>query len=302
MSAILIRAACFLSIIALGYMLRRIGVFGPEAFSVLSKVVIKLTLPAAIVSGFVGKEIDPTMLTLSLLALGGGLLYMGLGFVTNLRGTRARRAFEVLNLPGYNIGNFTIPFAQSFLGPIGAITCSLFDIGNAIVLLGGSFSVASMIQDGTRFSLKRLAKTMGKSVPFMTYLIVTTICLLRIPIPGPVAELAGIIGSANAFMAMLMIGVGFQVTANREQLGEIVKVLGIRYALAAVLALIFYFLLPFAPEIRKTLVILVFSPIGSAVPAYTEELKSDVGLSSAINSLSMIISIMIIVILLIVML
>jgi len=302
MSAILIRAACFLSIIVLGYVLRRIGVFGPESFSVLSKVVIKLTLPAAIVSGFVGKEIDPSMLTLSLLALGGGLLYMGLGFVTNLRGTRARRAFDVLNLPGYNIGNFTIPFAQSFLGPIGVITCSLFDVGNAFVLLGGSFSVASMIQDGTKFSLKRLAKNLMKSVPFVSYMVVVTLSLLRIPIPGPVAELAGIIGSANAFAAMLMIGVGFKVEANREQLGEIVKVLGIRYALAAVLALGFYFLLPFALEIRQALVILVFSPIGSAVPAYTEELKSDVGLSSAINSLSMIISIVIIVVLLIVML
>ena len=52
----------------------------------------------------------------------------------------------------------------------------------------------------------------------------------------------------------------------------------------------------------QALVILAFSPIGSAVPAFTEELKSDVGLSSAVNSISMVLSIAIIVALLLIML
>ena len=302
MTAVLVRAGCFLAILVLGYVLRRVGVFGPEAFSVLSKVVIKMTLPAAIISSFVGKEINPAMLIVSLLGLGSCLLYMGLGFVTNLRNSKDRRAFEVLNLPGYNIGNFMIPFVQSFLGPLGVITCSLFDVGNAVVLLGGAYSVAAMIQDGSRFSLKRLGKTLLRSVPFVTLLIVVTMALLHIPVPGPIVELAGIMGSANAFVSMLMIGVGFRVEANREQLGRLGKIFGIRYAVAAILAVIFYFILPFELEIRQALVLLVFSPVGSAVLAFTGELKSDVGLSSAINSVSMMISIPIIVVLLIVML
>ena len=70
----------------------------------------------------------------------------------------------------------------------------------------------------------------------------------------------------------------------------------------AVLALVFYFLLPFRLEVRQALVILVFSPIASAAPAFTGELKSDVGLASALNSMSIICSIVIIVVLLLVML
>ena len=302
MTAVLVRAGCFLAILVLGYVLRRVGVFGPEAFSVLSKVVIKMTLPAAIISSFVGKEINPAMLIVSLLGLGSCLLYMGLGFVTNLRNSKDRRAFEVLNLPGYNIGNFMIPFVQSFFGPLGVITCSLFDVGNAVVLLGGAYSVAAMIQDGSRFSLKRLGKTLLRSVPFVTLLIVVTMALLHIPVPGPIVELAGIMGSANAFVSMLMIGVGFRVEANREQLGRLGKIFGIRYAVAAILAVIFYFILPFELEIRQALVILAFSPIGSAVPIFTGELKGDVGLSAAINSVAILISIVIIVVLLLVML
>ena len=109
--------------------------------------------------------------------------------------------------------------------------------------------------------------------------------------------------NANAFMAMLMIGVGFKLQlSDKKQVGTIVKLLSIRYAVATIFALIFYFALPFALEVRQALVILAFSPIGSAVPVFTAELKGDVGLSSAINSIAILISIVIIVLLLIFML
>ena len=43
---ILARAACYIAIILMGYILRRKGFFGEETFGVLSKIVIKITLPA----------------------------------------------------------------------------------------------------------------------------------------------------------------------------------------------------------------------------------------------------------------
>ena len=104
-------------------------------------------------------------------------------------------------------------------------------------------------------------------------------------------------------MAMFMIGVGFKLAlGDRGQIGKVLRILGVRYGVGAVLALIFYFALPFALEVRQALVILAFSPIGSAVPGFTGELKGDVGLSSALNSITIIISIVIIVALLSVML
>ena len=49
---ILTRAGCFVGIIVLGQILRRTGFFGPETFGVLSKIVIRITLPAAILASF----------------------------------------------------------------------------------------------------------------------------------------------------------------------------------------------------------------------------------------------------------
>ena len=295
---ILIRAGSFVSIILLGYFLKKIGFFKQEDFTILSRITIRITLPAAIITSFAGKQIDMALLSLVLLAIGCGLLYMAMGFFLNRKKSREERAFAILNLPGYNIGTFVIPFAQSFLGPMGVVATSLFDTGNAVICLGGAFSVASMVKDGSGFSVKRIGKALVRSVPFVTYVLMLLMNLVHLPVPGFILSCAGVIASANAFMAMLMIGVGFKLEGDRSQIRTIVRMLSVRYGVATVLALIFYFLLPFALEIRQALVILAFSPIGSAVPGFTGEMKGDVGLSSALNSMAIVISIVITVILL----
>lgn len=299
MQEILVKAACYISIIVLGYVLRKRGFFGPETFGVLSKIVMKITLPCAIIASSAGKGIDLSMLAITLLGLGGGVLYMILGSVTHKHRGKDEQSFAILNIPGYNIGTFAMPFTQSFLGPMGVITTSLFDMGNAFVCLGGAYGVAASVKEGKGFDLKRILVGLSRSIPFMTHLTMVLLNLLHLAPPAPVVSFAQIIGNANAFLAMLMIGVGFNLSGEKSQFGSIFRVISIRYGLATVLALLFFFLLPFELEVRQALVILAFSPIGSAVPIFTAELKGDVGLSSAINSISIIISIVITVLLLI---
>lgn len=299
---ILARAGCYIAVIILGYVLRRKGFFGPEAFGVLSKLVVKITLPAALIASTAGKTIDPRLLSLVLIGFGGGVVYMILAALLNRKADREKRAFAILNTPGYNIGTFALPFTSSFLGPVGVITTSLFDVGNSFVCLGGAYGVAATVKEGKGFSVKRVLKALATSIPFLTQIVIVTMNVCGWKFPDTVITLAEIIGNANAFLAMLTIGVGFKLSGDRSQLGSIVQILSVRYGFATVLALACYFLLPFSLETRQTLVILAFAPIGSAVPLYTAELKSDVGLSSAINSIAIVISIVIIVTLLVVML
>lgn len=299
---ILTRAGCFVGIIVLGQILRRTGFFGPETFGVLSKIVIRITLPAAILASSAGKPIEASMLTLSALGLGGGALYMAAGWLLQRRNSREQMAFDMLNLPGYNIGTFALPFTQCFLGPVGVLTTSLFDVGNSFVCLGGSYGVARAVKEGGRLDVKRMLKAPLTSIPFLTHVVMVTLNLNGLVPPKAVLSFAEILGNANAFLAMLMIGVGMNLSADRSKLAAMVRILGTRFGIAAVLALAYYFLLPFDLEVRQTLVILAVSPIGSAIPVYTAELDGDVGLSSTINSIAIVISIVVIVTLLMVML
>lgn len=295
------RAACFCAIILLGYSLRRAGFFKPEDFHVLSKIVLKITLPASIVFSFSDKVIDVSMLLLSLIGLGAGVIYLCLGFLLNIGAPKEKKAFELLNLAGYNIGNFTLPFVQSFLGSSGVVATSLFDTGNAVICLGGAYSVAAIVngEEGKREKKKgsivplvmQVIKTLLKSVPFDAYLIMTALCLLHIRLPQPIISFSEIIANGNAFLAMLMIGVGFKLSGDRTQVGTIAKLLSVRYGVAVVLSLTLYFLLPVPLEYRQALAVLPFAPLASAAPAFTGDLKGDIGLSSAVNSISIMISI-----------
>ena len=290
-----------MAIIFLGHILRRRGFFGPETFSVLSKIVMKITLPAAILSSAAGKPIDAGMLTLALTGLCGGILYIAIGWLFGGRDNR-KRAYFIQNLPGYNVGTFAVPFTQSFLGPVGVLTASIFDLGNAFVCFGGAYSVARAVKEDGKADFRRVLTAPLTSLPFLTYAVMAILNLNHLSPPKVVVSFAEIVGGANAFLAMLMIGVGLNLTIDRSKLDIMAKVLLTRFAVAAVLAFGCYRLMPFALEVRQTLVILLFSPFTSTVPVYTAELGEDVGLASAINSMSIVISIVLIVALLTVML
>lgn len=294
MLEILGKAGGYVAIILLGIILRKIGFFKESDFDVLAKICLRITLPASVIYSFSGKEFDLSLISLCLLGFGAGLIYIVTGYLVNLKNKKAA-AFSIVNLSGYNVGCFTVPFVQGFLGPLGIITTSLFDVGNAMICLGGSYSVASIVKEGGKLSVKRIGKSLLSSVTFITYAAMIFLRLLKISLPAAVVDCAGVIGGANAFVAMLMIGVGFKLSVNREQILLVLKHLGIRYAIGTALAFLFWFALPFDSEVRLSLVILAFAPVASAAPAYTRDLDEDVGLASAINSLSVIFSIVIIV-------
>ena len=74
-----------------------------------------------------------------------------------------------------------------------------------------------------------------------------------------------------------------------------IKMVALRFGVGLAVAAVFYFLLPFDLEVRQALALLAVSPISSAVPGFTRELGEDTGLSSAINSICIVVSIVLMV-------
>lgn len=280
----ILRAIYFVTIIVLGYILRKVGVFKKEDFKILSNIVLKLTLPATVIVNFAGKSIEASLLVLMAMGLGLGMIYMLVGYLAN-------GSFGLLNLSGYNIGNFALPFIQNILGPTGVIATSVFDVGNACISLGGAHGVAASLKGSSKFSFKKLGKTMITSVPLVCYVVMILLSLAKISLPNAFISFVQIIANANVFLGMLMLGIGIEITTNRNQIKKVAKILSLRYGLAIVFALCVYFLLPFSAEVKKILMFLLFSPVASAAPAYTEQLGEDTGLASAINSISIICSV-----------
>ena len=292
MTDILIRAGSFVAIIFLGWFLRRIGVFKKEDFHLLSKIVMRITLPAALVCSFAGRELEYSMLLLSVMGLAFGLLLIGVAWLLNRRQGREAQAFAMVNMAGFNIGNFVLPFAQGFLGPVAVMAVSVFDVGNSFICLGGAYGLASTVKNGGGgFSLRPIVRSLFRSVPFITLMCMLLLALLRLSLPSPVLEFAGIISGANAFLSMLMVGVGFELSGDRTQLGAITRILLPKYLLGLLMAVLSFRFLPLPLAYRQALAILFFAPIPTAAPAFTAEMGSDYGLSSAVSSIAILISI-----------
>lgn len=301
MAAVFSKSIAFISIIVLGYLLKRGGLFKREDFYVFSRLVIWITLPAAIVSNFSRISMDSSLLIMCLIGIFVNVLMAAAGYFMYTGRSREDKVFGMLNLSGYNIGSFTMPFVQSFLGPIGFAVTSLFDAGNAVMCTGGTFSAATAVSGtGEKPSIKGTVKCLFRSIPFDAYVIMTLLAIVQIRLPETVLSFAATVGGANAFLALFMIGIGFEFYMDQKKLKQILVILFARYTIALALSLAFYFLAPFSHEIRQTLAIIMWGPISSVSPVYTGMLKGDVELSSVINSLSILISIITITIALII--
>ena len=111
---------------------------------------------------------------------------------------------------------------------------------------------------------------------------------------GAYKDATNTIGSANGFMAMLMVGTMFEFNPDKSFLREAATILAVRYIAAALFASLFYFVLPFPLEIRQVLAIVAFAPGSAMSPAFTEKLKGNAALASFVGSVSILISVAVI--------
>ena len=283
MSSVLLKAGCFFLIILMGYGLKKIGLLSQTDLPVFSKLVTKITLPAAIIHNFSQATMDVSMLVIVLIGFLCSGAYAVIGYGLFAKGTRDQKAFGLVNASGYNIGCFTMPFVQGFLGAPG------------VVCTGGSYAVAVSVAGkggaGDKHQIRRIVIQLLKSIPFDCYVIMTALTMAGLRIPVFMDQVAETVGNANTFLSMTMIGLGLELHMTREQTGSVAKILGTRFAVSAVLAVLFYRFLPFSLEIRRTLAILMFGPVSALGVPYTSMLEGDVNLASAVNSASIILGI-----------
>lgn len=285
---VFIRAFAFVFIIALGYLLKRVGFFGPQDYQLIARITLNITLPAAVITSFAQFQPDSSLFLLVLLAFASNVVMYLTGYWLSRKRSPGMQAFYTLNLPGHNIGAFTLPFAQSFMGPFGVVATCMFDIGNSIMCTGGSYALTSGRLEGGKNGLRPgvILRRLASSIPFCTYMLMLILVMLGIHIPSAVEQITSVIASGNSFMAMLMIGTMFELKFEPGTLKDAVKVLSIRYGFAAALFFLFYFVLPLSLPLRQVLAIVVFAPCSAMAPAFTEKCSGSVQLASFVNSMT----------------
>ena len=289
MTDVLLRALALLLVLLAGIAMRSSRLVGDDAGQVVKQFVFYLTLPAVIIVNFakiphVGVEL------LAVVFIGAAvdfvMLYIA-AFLTRRR-SREDKVLYLFSLPAYNVGAFCIPFVQSFLPPLGAVVTCMFDMGNSILCTGGSYALVSQYvsaQRPSRFDFRFFISKLLSSPPIITYMVMTGLTICGLGVPDGVITLLQPAVSANAFMAMLMLGLLFRLELKREYLGELARLVLLRLGFAVCLAVLCW-ALPFEKVVRQALMLVAFSPMSALAPAYTGMCGGDAGKASAANALS----------------
>ena len=296
MLIVLSKALAFVLIILIGYICKRRGVFAPTDYQLVSKIVLNITLPCAVISSFAHFQLDLSLLAAVALGLSGNCVMIFVALMLTRRETLAAKIFYIFSLAGYNIGCFTLPFAQAFLTPFAVVALCMFDVGNSIMCTGMTYALtASCIgyADGhkDRFSMKSIAEKLLHSAPFVVYISMLILSLAGVQFPKSVYTFTDIVGAANPFLSMLMIGMMFEIRLDKQAMGYVKELFSVRYLISLVCAGAFIYFAPFKQEVNYVIALAFMAPCTIIGPIFVEKLGGNVQLASLFNSMTIITSV-----------
>lgn len=299
MTEVLAKAFCFIFMIGLGYMMKKLRIFDKKDHMILSGLSMYITLPAVLITSFQHFQANTGLILIIGLGIVMNIFMMLAGWAASLKKDGRTQALYMLNCSSYNIGSFVIPFVSGFYPAMYVIYSSMFDIGNCITCTGATYACASSrIQGSTGLNGRDFLKRLFSSVPFDTYVIMLAVSLLGIHLPSQVYTVSSMIGSANTFLVMFMLGLIIEFQIAKEDIREIAAVILIRYGLTAVIAAVVWILLPVEALVKQVLVITLFAPISSIIPAFCAKCGCKASVYGTLNSVCMPLSILIITVLL----
>lgn len=319
----LIQPVALLLIILAGYLFKRAGLFEDRDYRIMQTIIFNLVLPGAIVYSFATNPHDSSMLLISLFGLIVAFIPPVVVFLTSRHRPVQNRAFMMLNGSGFNVGCFCFPVVQAFLGTGAIVPAAMFDIGNCVMVAAGTNVMTQTLlhikpgmplteqyqgnaptlpyvkpkdKDAKRLARKALARNVFKgffgSVPFDTYLVMIILTLANVKIPDIIAALVQPLSNANSFCAMLMVGMLMDLPSGKQDVLQLLKVIGWRLPFGIAFATAAWLLLPFGAEIREAAVMCCLAPIAVFSTLFTDKVLGNAKLAGFTLSITAIISLL----------
>ncbi len=287
-----VRALTLVLVVVIAQLFKRAGWATTSDFTLLGRMMMYVTLPAALATSFNEFEITTQLLWLAVIGVGVNLVLQGAGYLMERPRSRQAQAFAILNTGSFNVGAFATPYIAMFAGSSAIVYSSIFDVGGAFAAAGVAYVWAvSRSREGRRTSPGEVVRLLASSPVFVTYMVLLALRLSGVVLPEPVIVVTSTIGAANPFVAMFMVGVGLELRLDRAKYGAVARFLALRYAIVAIAAVACWFLLPFPAEVRAVLVVVLAAPVASMMAVFTADVGGDVELSTFITSVTVLVAI-----------
>ena len=176
------------------------------------------------------------------------------------------------------------------------LTSTILMPSTRAISLASSMSAltSGLVHTGEKYepvNLRSIAAKLLGSVPFVVYMLMLVCAVLQLHLPQPVYTLTGLIGGANTFLSMLMIGMMFEMTLDLDKLKQVREVVLYRYVFGIALAWLCFYHVPLSAEVKEVLTLVFLAPSTAIGPIFIARMGGNVELAGFANSITIVLSI-----------
>jgi malate permease and related proteins len=284
-----------LSIILLGYFLKRKNIITENEGKIITKLLMHTTFPALMFVTIVRVNFTWNLLLLPLFSFVFSLFTMITAsyFFKDL--PRKMKAILIMGSGGFNLGLFAYPLIEGIWGQSGMVYAAMFDFGNSFAVFGlvygtGVFmsdkNQGASIKDNTKKALFKIITLL----PFQAVLLGAFCNLGSVSVPQILIDILDILAKGNKVIVLLIMGIYMNISMTTELWQKVSRVLAIRYFWGLLLGFFFFYFLPVEQLYRNILLIVLIIPIGMTIIPFSNELDYDTELAGTLVNISMLIS------------
>jgi malate permease and related proteins len=278
-------------IILLGYILKRINILKESDGDTFSRIIFNITLPSLVINTFSAITVDFSLGLLPVI----NIIYCTLIaffslFIFRNRSRKTKGMLSMVSI-GFNIGLFVYPLVEALWGEAGIKYFGMFDMGNGLSVFGISYIIASYYSsDEVNIDYKQITYKLLHSIPLLTYIVTLAVNLSGLHFPSVFLDVTKTLSRANMPLSLLLLGLYLDFTFDKSHWKNILQLLSIRYAIGLGVGILLYFIIPFEPLFRSTLLLGFILPIGTVVIAFAVQFDYDKKFAGTLTNLTNIIS------------
>lgn len=281
-----------LSIIGLGFFLKKFNFITEKEGKTISKFLMHTTFPALMIVSTARVQLDSSLLLIPLFCIVFCSIMIAVAWIWFAKYPNDLRGVLTMGAGGLNVGLFGFPIIEGLFGKEAMVYAVMFDIGNTIMTFGVVYPIGSYFSANHKGlpEFGTLIKKIFRLPPVLGMVIGLLINVSHIEMPTLFFDFLDTIAKANKALVLLLMGIYLSFELNKKQMIAISKVLVIRYAVGILFVLGIYFSLSHDSLLYAVLIICVMLPSGMTILPFSDELNYDTKIPGTLVNISLLIS------------
>ena len=283
-----------LSLIFLGYLIKRFDIISETEGRVLSKVLMHTTFPALMLLSMLRIKLEANLFLIPLISISLSCLMILIAWFWFVDLPNKLRGVLTMSVGSFNSGLFGFPVVEGIWGREGLVYAIMFDIGVTLTVFCIVYTIGVYFasKGEARVSTKIIFQKILRLIPFQAAIIGLTLNALNLQLPTLATDFLEILAKANKPIVLLLMGIYLNFSFDKHQMISVSKALTIRYTCGLMVAALFYFILPVPSLYRNILMICVILPVGLTLIPFSDEFNFDTKIAGALVNISLLISFM----------